>query len=297
MAERPGIRWNLAQLRGCEPKTTYDKWIKEGGALLGNQQIGCGLNALTFLGVFTRAQGEYLVSVIDVRGTSFADMMRFVFQSKGIRLTSQCLSVRTAEDIAELERKLITEGALEEGSCTVAKFMRYRDGSPGVPCGGKVYTSGHSVVLSNVGGVLTVIDPQQQTYRAHNGAKALAAWTRNCYTDVCLMGSIEAVPLRTPARVVEQQISVGVPSFPQRIDMNTREEQGDGIVDFPNPTFVPPRIEMNLREEQGEGLVDFPNDRSRSRSRNRSRNRPMSRRYNGPKPKHVYKSRRFTRTT
>jgi hypothetical protein len=208
----------LVQISGCDPKNRYEKWNKEGGPLLGNQNIGCGLNALAFLGVFTRAEGEHLVRIINPGGTSFAEMISFVFRWSKHPIFEGTYPVTTQQDIMALEM-LLTDAEnpfLSPGHCTVAKFMRYADGAPPKICNGQHLTSGHSVVLSNIGGKLTVIDPQQKTFREHKSDKALKAWNNSCYTHVSLMfghPNIAEMKAASPmkAGVFEQQAAQAFP--------------------------------------------------------------------------------------
>ncbi len=208
----------LVQISGCDPKNRYDKWTEEGGPLLGNKKIGCGLNALTFLGVFTRAEGEHLVRIINPGGTSFAEMLSFVFRWSKHPIFEGTYPVTTQQDIMALEM-LLTDPKnpfLSPGHCTVAKFMRYADGAPPKICNGQHLTSGHSVVLSNIAGKLTVIDPQQETFREHKSDKALKAWNNSCYTHVSLMfghPEIAEMKVASPmkAGVFEQQAAQAFP--------------------------------------------------------------------------------------
>ena len=69
---------NLAILKDCDPVSRLQHWKERGGTLKGNTRIGCGLNSLTFLGIFTYEQGEQLVEQVTNEGTNFLEIMQYV---------------------------------------------------------------------------------------------------------------------------------------------------------------------------------------------------------------------------
>ena len=182
----------LSVLQNCDDENRFNEWQATGGALLNNRNLGCGINSLTYLGIFTRQQGETLVNVVNARGTTFDEMMNYVFNRNGgnpqYRLAS---SIRTLDDVQIFIDQLTN--ILCEGCCTVAKLMRYPDNSQNPPlCHGEALTSGHTIVFSKNGGILYATDPQQGTRRRSNNADAaFAAWQRNCYQEVHLMFNIQ----------------------------------------------------------------------------------------------------------
>jgi hypothetical protein len=198
----------LVQISGCNPKERYKQWKSDGGALLNNKNIGCGINALTFLGVFDRAQGEHLVGIISPGGTSFAEMMAFVTRWGKHPLFEGTYPVTTEQDVIALELLLTNSQAplLSPGHCTVAKFMRYADGAAPQKCNGQSLTSGHSVVLSNIDGKLNMIDPQQDTFREHKSDKAIKAWNSSCYTHVSLMFGHPERSKMEPAKPMKSEV-------------------------------------------------------------------------------------------
>lgn len=77
----------LSVLQNCDDANRFNAWQATGGALLNNRNLGCGINSLTYLGIFTRRQGENLVNVVNARGTTFDEMMnsKKVKKSKKVR--------------------------------------------------------------------------------------------------------------------------------------------------------------------------------------------------------------------
>ena len=179
----------LSKLPKCDSKKRKDAWRASGGALLGNKNIGCGINSLVFLGVFTRKEGDDLVRVINPRGTTFSEMMNYVAARSGGNTQREVIfpitTVAQVQDfISAIKRNL------GENSCTVAKMMRYPDNSTPVYCKGLLYLSGHSIIFGVENGTLYAIDPQNDTfYESENAEKALKAWGKTCYTHAHVMYS------------------------------------------------------------------------------------------------------------
>ena len=182
----------LSVLHNCDDETRFNEWQATGGALLNNRNLGCGINSLTYLGIFTREQGERLVNIVNARGTTFDEMMNYVFNRNGgnpqYRLEG---NIRTVDRVQNFIDHLTN--ILCEGCCTVAKLMRYPDNSQNPPlCHGEALTSGHTIVFSKNGGILYATDPQQGTRRRSNdAAAAFRAWQRQCYQEVHLMFNIQ----------------------------------------------------------------------------------------------------------
>ena len=187
-----GQTYYLSVLENCDDENRFNYWQATGGALLNNRNLGCGINSLTYLGIFTRQQGEALVNVVNARGTTFDEMMNYVFNRTGgnpqYKLQS---SIRTQQDVQNFINELTT--LLCEGCCTIAKLMRYPDNSENpLLCNGDALTSGHTIVFSKNGGILYATDPQQGTRRrSDNAAAAYTAWRRNCYQEAHLMFNIQ----------------------------------------------------------------------------------------------------------
>ena len=184
----------LSKLSNCDPTERMTEWRRSGGALLNNTNIGCGINSLTFLGVFSREQGEDLVRIINPRGTTFLEMMNYVARYRNGDIQREVIfpigNVNEVQDFIN-----IIKTNLGQNSCTVAKMMRYPDNSnTPVRCNNVNVTSGHSIIFGteNVSGVNTLhaIDPQQNTHRRSEDARrAFRAWQSNCYTHIHVMYS------------------------------------------------------------------------------------------------------------
>jgi len=209
---------NLSILRYCDSNARFQRWAEDGGALLNNRNIGCGINSLTFLGVFTRQQGENLVRVINRRGTTFQEMMNYVFNSNGGNPQfERRIDIRNLQQTQSFIDFLQT--TLPNGSCTIVKMLRYDDNTPPerVPLfNGSALTSGHSIIFSkDEEGVLHAIDPQQGTHRRSDDAsRAFNAWSRQYYQSVCLMFSRQRLEPSFPMEVDDEPSSISRLSLP-----------------------------------------------------------------------------------
>jgi hypothetical protein len=210
----------LSILRNCNPRARFDAWQRDGGALLGNRNIGCGINSLTFLEVFTRQQGENLVRVINRRGTTFQEMMNYVFNSNGGNPQFEVrFNITNVERTQSLIDFLQDDNTLPRGSCTIAKMMRYDDNTPPerVPLfNGSALTSGHSIIFSkDEEGVLHAIDPQQGTRRRSDDAnRAFNVWSGHYYQWVCLMFSQQPLDASVPMEVDDEPSNISLLRLP-----------------------------------------------------------------------------------
>lgn len=204
-----GDQYWLTSISNCDSINRYESWMRHvPSALNNNKSIGCGLNALTFLGFFTIDQGTALVKVISRRGTSFQEMVNLAWNStvmpqrNPIRGISHDIStLKSATDFINTLNQL-----LPDNHCTVAKLMRYPDDTPdaNVPlCRGSLLTSGHSIVFAKTNNTIYAIDPQQGSNRKHNMEKAFKSWKDNCYTFIYLMFSRVPNPIPVPMDVDE----------------------------------------------------------------------------------------------
>lgn len=208
--------WHLLQLPDCTPTKRYDEWQKL-GALGGEKSIGCGLNALAFLGIFTREQGLALLSELKARddghGTSFREMMSFVFKAGSHDITQHEYDITTLEGIHLFEQDM--KSRLRDGSCTVIKLLRIPETNErNESMDGKVELTGHSVVLSKVHGEIILIDPQQGKLKKHDSVKALKVWGDLGYQYVYVMGTNSPkVHGHVSHRAIDQELASGIPTF------------------------------------------------------------------------------------
>jgi hypothetical protein len=175
-----GPTYYLSVLTNCDDETRFQQWKDAGGALLGNKNIGCGINSLTYLGVFTRPQGAQLVDILNARGTTFDEMMNYVYSR------NQVPQIKIPFDISTLLGVQYFINALTdllcEGCCTIVKLMR----QPETPQ--TQFPAGHTIVFSKNGGVLYATDPQQGTRRrSDNPNLAFTAWQRGRYWQAHVM--------------------------------------------------------------------------------------------------------------
>ena len=152
----------------CNCNNRAQKWI---GALLGNKNIGCGINVLVFLELLNESHGKGLVPRLDLRkGTPFQTIVEHVQQLSAVPLEEQIFPVTT---LIEVTRALdIIQDGLIQGkterktndACTIIKLNR----AAGV---------GHTVIMSVEGNTLYTVDPQASTFRKRNDSKIFLSWS------------------------------------------------------------------------------------------------------------------------
>ena len=173
--------YKLAHLPNCDVDERFEKWKRDGGTLLENKKLGCGINSLTFLGVFNRAQGEQIIKQIS-KGTSFIEMMNYVsLYNKNVAYQEIIFHIGNAKQIINFITCL--KYFLPDNCCTIAKFNRNKK----IVMRGKL-TDGHSVVFSKTNNEITTIDPQLLTKRIFNETKEfvekiLNVWSKQQYYE------------------------------------------------------------------------------------------------------------------
>jgi hypothetical protein len=271
-----GINYPLAVLKNCNDNERYEKWLREGGTLRGNRNLGCGINSLTYLNVLTRKQGEALVDVVNNRGTTFLEMMNYVFNNNGKNhIISYNIPIRTnneAHQFTEILNKLLCNNC-----CTIAKLTRYNDNTPinNIPlCNNNRYTSGHTMIFSKTNNVIFAIDPQQQTRRQHNINKAFQSWQRNCYVSVKLMFNLIpiSVPkqLTVPMDIDEEQL---LNRFPNHGPIQQSEPMDSAYL--PEQTQQP--VPMDIGGNKKYRKYNKSNKKSKSKSKSNRKNNKSNR--------------------
>lgn len=208
--------WHLLQLPGCDARARFDAWQEE-GALSGDKSIGCGLNALAFLNIFTRKEGERLLEELkgrdDEQGTTFREMMAFVYKEVLHDITQYEYDITTLAGISLFEQDMKTR--LHEGSCTVIKLVRILEtNNRNERMNAQVGLTGHSVVLSNERGNILLIDPQQGKLKEHDNKKALKVWSDLGYQRVYVMGKNSPNGLRHVTHPeIQKELKAGLPTF------------------------------------------------------------------------------------
>jgi hypothetical protein len=237
---------NLSYLGNCNVEERFKQWMREGGTLKGNKNLGCGINSLTFLGVFSREAGGNLVDVVNSRGTTFEEMINYVYRNNNNPQFEYSYPITTAGEVQLFINDILKR--LHMNSCTVAKMMRYPDNTSlrNAPlCNGTRLTSGHSIVFSNDRGVLKAIDPQQETIRpSMDAAKAFQAWNRNCYKQISLMFSTqrrEAYPIQIDNDIImEDANNIPLEELPMHDEVMEEEfDESDSMEEeFDEPTSM-----------------------------------------------------------
>lgn len=156
----PSNSLRLVSFQSCNVIDKYNKWIQDGGTLLNNRNIGCGINSLTFLGVFSRETGQRMVNMLDSttghNGTSFRDMMQFVMNKRKPLPHLDINELAGYINTPTLFKKYIEwiTRELDTNACVIVKMNRDIAGED----------TGHSFVMSkDHTGVLFVVDPQNMS--------------------------------------------------------------------------------------------------------------------------------------
>ena len=157
MDEYGEIPIELLAFHDCNAVDRFDQWLRSGGALLKNPNIGCGINTLTMLGVFSRADGEKMVTDLALdpqrRGTSFYQIMQYVFHQSGRKPPMNELTgyIDTPTRLYHFFKWVDQKTGLN--TCIIVKFNRdlHQD------------VLGHTVLLNkDSAGMLTIYDPQAE---------------------------------------------------------------------------------------------------------------------------------------
>ena len=234
-------QFNLVQINNCRSKARFTEWKKTGGALLGRTDLGCGLNALAFLSIFTRVQGESLLQKIKPTGTSFNEIIRWIQLLNGFnnKYTEFVFPITTVNDITIFFNKLSHD--IDSNTCVIAKLNRhYNIDKRSVNC--KRFTIGHTVVFSKEeNGDMYTIDPQQGTRRKRNDVKmAKSYFDGNCYISISLVAvQNNGYNLITPVRP-----SIVIPRNINK-DLATMETKNDNIVTVPMDESDDTRVYMD----------------------------------------------------
>jgi hypothetical protein len=259
---------HLARLDNCNGEKRYDAWKKaisddnakngrpNNCALLGNTNIGCGLNSLTFLGIFTVDQGKSLVASINANGTSFDQMINYVRMANGHKHVYQKVDfpISTKQEMTDFLDRLTTE--LPNNSCTVCKLHRHPDPKKRALPQCEKFTIGHSVVFSkDDNGVLYTIDPQQCSYRQRDDGKIFSSWSQNCYIQATLMFVASLQPPPPLKKVTNLQ------KISQYIANNVNYGEAPMDVVSPGPLVMNPGtpIPMDVETPPGSPLVNDVN--------------------------------------
>jgi hypothetical protein len=234
----------LSKLQNCNALQRFKDWQKSGSTLLGNKNLGCGINSLTFLNVFSREEGEKLVKILDKRGTTFKEMMDFVMRQRNIPPQMLvAIPIHTLEEVKIFIKNIKYQ--LGKNACTVAKLSRYSDYYEEIPVSYKGLTSGHSVVFSVVEDKLYMIDPQIVKCSHIDSAGSLfKSLKRNLYNHVYLMYGIETSDYGGVPMVID--------------DENTN------ITHLPNHYSVPVPMEIDSENESNENAMDTSGGKRRA---------------------------------
>ena len=176
----------LAYLSNCNVDERFEKWKREGGTLLENKKLGCGINSLTFLEVFNRTQGEQIVKQL-TQGTSFIEMMNYVSLYNN-NVVYQEISFRITNMEQIINFIIYLKYFLPNNCCTVAKFNRNKN-----MVTRENLTDGHSVVLSKTNNnEIITIDPQQLTKRKFEETtefveKMIKVWSNQYFETISLI--------------------------------------------------------------------------------------------------------------
>ena len=252
--------YKLAVFNNCDNETRYKRWISEGGTLNNNYAIGCGINSLVYLDVLTREEGEELIETIAVRGTTFRELMAYIFKEKyNVTLQDSKKPIlhklpidEEFDAIAFIEFLNVN---LCDNCCTIAKYMRYDDEDERLLYNSRL-TPGHTIIFSKQNGILHTVDPQQKTDRLTTtllAEKIYKVLNKHKFKYILFMMTNEIQ--------VEQESTNIVENAENYLPYNLRS-RGSIL----NDRFVPysPKSSNKFIEE---------NNSTRTRSRSRSRSR------------------------
>lgn len=179
--------YTLVVLNGCNGAERFNAWKETGGALLKRKDLGCGLNSLTFLGIFTRSQGEALMGRIGPMGTSFQEILNHVT----IANNNEFVYIAGTHSIMNTDEKENFVNYLRDNmpanTCTIVTLNRHPNKlQRNEKC--KKVTPGHSLIFSkDSNNALITIDPQQENYRPQDNAKMFKSWETQCYISATMV--------------------------------------------------------------------------------------------------------------
>jgi len=178
----------LAVLGNCDSLTRFKSW-EVAGRIKGSEKIGCGINALTFLGVFTRYQAETLVEQIRPWGTSFSEMMNYVLlaNSRKYNYIERRIPFITDEDYVSFLNEIEENLRMYHQPATIVKLNRNDDVfSRRKSC--QTYSPGHTIVFTlDSSGKLVTIELQIPKWLPRDDEKIIKTWKANCYISASLM--------------------------------------------------------------------------------------------------------------
>jgi hypothetical protein len=269
----------LAYITNCYGEERFDEWkreltrfnlehnLGENCALLGNTNIGCGLNSLTFLKIITMNQGRQLVQQVNNSGTSFLEMMNYVRIANGNKIPLQEIlyPITTLSEVTVFLNLLSNN--LPNNSCTIAKLNRNPD-IQRRPQGCRNFTPGHSVVFNkDQTGKLWTIDPQQCRRKERDDNKMFKSFQDNCYISVSLMYFMS---MKTPRQLQPIPANYPVQDF-NRQEINVGYGPMDVVED--QPVNQP----VNQNENVGYVPMDIAGGKMRKRNSRKRKNSKKTR--------------------
>jgi hypothetical protein len=196
---------SIALLQNCDCVNRFNRWMETGGTLYKLnenetekeakkywRQIGCGINSLVFLGIFTREQGTTILPHINKqKGTTFSEIMEYVFMKNENLLNKYIYSeviysINSFENIKKFYNYLYN--ILPLNTCTIIKLNR--DPTDSICSGYK--GTGHTIIISkDANGIIYTIDPQGETIRQRisekTDTKIFESFQSNCFNTVSMM--------------------------------------------------------------------------------------------------------------
>ncbi len=236
--------YHLSVLRDCNTAARFDAWKESGGTLLGLKNLGCGINALTFLGVLSREEGERLVPLVNSRGTTLMEMMSFVYRGARVPQFERYFPIRTLEEVSTFLATL--NRLLKNNECTIAKLMRFPESTPigaeprcVIDGRSMQLTPGHSIVFSkDESGSLLWLDPHIEIppKPSVDASKALKSWSRQCYVAVGLLFNSSGTQRQNQA--------------PTAVPIDVRIISQDDLPDHGPYAYNYPDIEMEMLRDE-----------------------------------------------
>lgn len=164
---------SLAIIRNFNVEDKYKDWKNNGGTLLNDKQMGCGINSMTFIGLFDRKEGiENLRNLNRNIGTPFSEIVSIIQHRDLFHLYEEKI-IRIKDDenkefaVSRTKLEVIVKelyNYIVNNSCTIIKFNRNPDITLR-PERGKYLALGHTVIVGKIHSGMYIVDPQQEIIR------------------------------------------------------------------------------------------------------------------------------------
>lgn len=196
----------LLVFSNCFGNSRFSQWNSSGGTLLGKKSIGCGINTLCFLGIFTKELGEHLVRNIVPNGTTFLEMLHYLNELSNINTiyTEHVYNLSTVDDVTTILNLIYK--TIPDNSCTIVKLNRAPE------------FLGHTIVFSKENNVLYTIDPQDmkkwERIDDSQDLRIFNAWKGSNFISISLVYNSESMAISN-SQLLLNNTSYTIANFPK----------------------------------------------------------------------------------